>query len=290
MSRITINRDSCERCGRCASTCPSGVLVQQNENIFPDLVHEELCISCGHCVAICHKDAINHPDYLPGSVYLVDRERLPSFDQTAELLRTRRSIRAFKDQSVAKTLIERIIDGARYAPSGHNSQSSEFVVVQDKDTLKRIAALTVAYLSKTKKQLGNPLLRRMLLMVAKDEIRGVLHLTGDFDRIVKDADEGRDSVLYNAPCLLLVHGARDTNFSEVNANLAVQNAMLACQSLGLGSFYAGYVASACKRDNSIPLLVSLPEGHQIFGALCLGHPKFRYSKWMARTAPKVQWL
>jgi nitroreductase/NAD-dependent dihydropyrimidine dehydrogenase PreA subunit len=290
MSRITISRDSCERCGRCASTCPAGVLVQQDTNAFPDLVHEELCISCGHCLAICHKDALSHPDFLAGSVNPVNREQLPSFVQTFELLRTRRSIRAFKDQPVEKALIESIIDGARYAPSGHNSQSSEYIVVQDRALLKQIAALTASYLAKTKKQLSNPVLRQMLLMVAQYEIKGALHLTGDFARIVKDAREGRDSILYNAPCLLLVHGDRGINFSEVNANLALQNAMLAGQSLGLGSFYAGYVVSACKRDDGIARLVSLPEGHQIFGALCLGHPKFSYSKWVARRAPKVQWL
>ncbi len=51
---------------------------------------------------------------------------------TAELqrfLRTRRSIRRFKQDPVSTTLIEQLLETATYAPSAHNNQPWRFVVV-----------------------------------------------------------------------------------------------------------------------------------------------------------------
>ena len=45
------------------------------------------------------------------------------------LLKTRRSIRKFKNQSVEKDKIQRLLDAAMEAPSGKNRQNWRFVVV-----------------------------------------------------------------------------------------------------------------------------------------------------------------
>ncbi|MEW6585477.1 MAG: nitroreductase family protein [Nitrospirota bacterium] len=289
MSKVTINRDLCEKCGTCVLSCPETVFIQKENKSIPDLIHEDLCVSCGHCVAICPKEAINHTDFPRDSVNPINRDILPSKEQIFESIKTRRSIRAFRDKPVEKDLIEQIIDGARYAPSGHNAQSTEFVVVQEKESLKTICELTHLFLSKTVKQLRNPLIKKFLLMVAKHEIEGALHLLDDFDRIVNEFNKGKDTILFSAPCALFFHADKSINFSDVNSSLAVQNAMLLCHSIGLGCFYAGYVVSACKRDSSIPRLLSIPNTHQIYGALAIGYPKFKYKKWIERRPAKIQW-
>jgi hypothetical protein len=65
--------------------------------------------------------------------------------------------------------------------------------------------------------------------------------------------------------------------------------MLLCHSLGLGCFYAGYVVSACKRDSSIPDLLSIPKKNQVYGALAMGYPKFKYKKWIERRPARIEW-
>ncbi|MBA4419465.1 MAG: nitroreductase, partial [Syntrophus sp. (in: bacteria)] len=190
---------------------------------------------------------------------------------------------------VEKAFIERIIDGARFAPTGHNAQSTEFVVVRNRETIKKISELTAHYFSKASKQLRNPLIKMMLLVVARNEIEGALHLMGDFDRILNEFQQGKDTILHNAPSILFFHGDRGTNLSDVNASLALQNAQLVCHSLGLGCFYAGYVAAACKRDNRIPGLLSIPKNHQVYGALAIGHPRFMYPNWIERRPPRIEW-
>lgn len=49
-----------------------------------------------------------------------------------ELVKNRRSIRRFKPDPIPDEYIEKIIEAARWAPSGYNSQPWEFVVVKDK--------------------------------------------------------------------------------------------------------------------------------------------------------------
>ena len=58
-----------------------------------------------------------------------------------EVLKTRRSIRQFKDKTIAKKDIELMIDAARLAPSANNVQPWEFIVVTDARMRRDIAAL-----------------------------------------------------------------------------------------------------------------------------------------------------
>lgn len=290
MSKIIINPDLCKKCSTCVQSCPETIFVKEEKDSIPEFTHVELCLSCGHCVAICPQGAISHGDFPSGSIKAVNQEILPFSEQIIEMVRTRRSIREFMDKPVEKELIEKIIDGAHFAPSDHNVQSTEFVVVQNKEVLDKIVELTVSYLAKTLKQFHNPLIRRLLLIVAKNEVEGALHLQPDLDRVVNEVLNGKDTVLFNAPALLLFHADKNINRSDVNASLALANASLVIQGLGLGSFYAGYLVSACKRDNSIPNLLSIPTKNQIYGALALGYPKFKYKNWIERRPPKIKWI
>jgi nitroreductase len=49
-----------------------------------------------------------------------------------ELARSRRSIRRFRSEPVPDDYVDKIIEAARWAPSGFNSQPWEFIVIKDK--------------------------------------------------------------------------------------------------------------------------------------------------------------
>lgn len=61
--------------------------------------------------------------------------------ENLELLRFRRSVRAFQNKSIPKNQLEEIIDVARFAPTARNVQPWEFVVVTDKLKLNALANL-----------------------------------------------------------------------------------------------------------------------------------------------------
>jgi nitroreductase len=61
--------------------------------------------------------------------------------EAIELLRLRRSIRAFENRPIDRDLLEKIIDAGRFAPTARNVQPWEFVVVTESRTLKAISEL-----------------------------------------------------------------------------------------------------------------------------------------------------
>ena len=58
-----------------------------------------------------------------------------------ELIKTRRSVRSFKDQEVPKEKLERILEAAIWAPSGMNQQNWRFFVVtgEEKERLLEVS-------------------------------------------------------------------------------------------------------------------------------------------------------
>ena len=67
---------------------------------------------------------------------------------TFENIMTRRSTRKYLDQSVSQELLEKIIETGRYAPSGGNSQSNHFLVVQNKQIIDHLVKMVEKTFSK----------------------------------------------------------------------------------------------------------------------------------------------
>jgi nitroreductase len=63
-------------------------------------------------------------------------------NQILEMLKERRSIRAYTSQPVAREVLEDIVDFGRLAATAMNEQPWEFVVVTDKAMLSRLPELT----------------------------------------------------------------------------------------------------------------------------------------------------
>lgn len=58
-----------------------------------------------------------------------------------DALKKRRSIREFKDKSIPKDILEKLVDTARLAPTARNVQPWEFVVITDRAILKKIGEI-----------------------------------------------------------------------------------------------------------------------------------------------------
>jgi len=68
-----------------------------------------------------------------------------TYEQLLELVQSRRSIRRFKSDPVPEELITKMVDVARWAPSGFNMQPWEFVVVQKEELRKKIVEYIAPY-------------------------------------------------------------------------------------------------------------------------------------------------
>ncbi len=56
-----------------------------------------------------------------------------------EIIKTRRSVRDYKEDPVSDEDIKFLIDCARYAPSGSNMQPWSFLVIQNKEVIHKLS-------------------------------------------------------------------------------------------------------------------------------------------------------
>lgn len=289
MSIVVIDPERCRKDGLCASICQK-VLSWEGKGSVPEVAHVGSCNSCGHCVLICPSGAIRQIDCPPEGIHPVQPNLMPSYEQVREMIVSRRSTRTFKKRPVEKEIVEKVIDGARFAPSAKNSQSTGFIVVQDKTLLSAIASSTAEWLGKAAKKLKNPVWRKLYLMRESQDAEAVARWVGQFELILEKMRRDIDLVLFEAPALLLFHADSTIRFANENANLALQNATFVASSLGLGNFYTGYVVLACNNDKTIPKLLELPGKHKIYAGLALGYPEITFSRWIDRNPANITWM
>ncbi|MCX5710444.1 MAG: nitroreductase family protein [Candidatus Omnitrophica bacterium] len=60
---------------------------------------------------------------------------------TFEAIKTRRSVRVFKDKAIPNDILEKLVDAGRFAATARNVQPWKFVIVTDKVTLRKLAEL-----------------------------------------------------------------------------------------------------------------------------------------------------
>ncbi len=255
-------------------------------------MNEGICRNCGHCVAICPVSAIRHPNYAPDRIRSLEGMARPTVDQLEALLRYRRSVRLFKDEPVDRTVIERIISLACLAPSAQNSQSTEFIVVQDRRVLDDITRYTAESAGKVARRLGiSPLpVRKIMKNVIGHQYYWLRDMQAAFKRAEERYEEGEDVILHRAPAVIFFHACPKKTMPDVNAQLAIENASLACVALGLGSYYCGFVTQIAGHDKRIGEAIKLPSNHRIYGVLAIGHPAKTFSNWIERTPRSVSWI
>jgi nitroreductase/NAD-dependent dihydropyrimidine dehydrogenase PreA subunit len=298
MFEVTIDSERCKKDGLCAMICPVAVIQQDEKVTVPKISDERKvnCIACGQCMAICRQGAISHSEFPATTIQAIPFEQMPTQEQVLTLLKTRRSIRAFRDKPLAKDTIETIIEGARFAPSGHNSQSTEFLVVQDRAVLNEVSATVIAYLKFEIKRFSNPLFRAMALAANRDSAESGLGELPGFQRKVQMFESGADPILNGAPVLLAFHARRTVGFGDVNAQLALQNASLVAHALGIGHYYTGWVLAPCRApmartwNRRIPSLLGIPPDNNLYGALALGYPIPRFKNMIERKPPQIRWV
>ena len=273
MGFLTVDPDKCAKDGICAAECPVSVIKMKSRKEVPSALDgaESLCINCGHCVAVCPHGALSLDKMRTEECPPIQSELLPGPDQVEHLLLSRRSIRSFKDEPVDWDTLARLIDIARYAPSGHNAQPVHWLVIEDKDEVRRLAGLVVDWM------------RHALTHNAG--LANSLRL----DQVVQSWESGRDLVCREAPHVILAHAAKTAITAQAACTIALTYLELAAFSLGLGACWAGYLGAAAAGFPPLIQALDLPEGHQVFGAMLVGHPRYHYHRIPRRNKPAVTW-
>jgi nitroreductase/NAD-dependent dihydropyrimidine dehydrogenase PreA subunit len=268
---ITIHPETCNRDGICVAVCPVGILEIKEGVPAPIEGADELCIRCGHCVAICPTASLTHIDVPLEGCKPIVKELGITAEQTVQFLRSRRSIRRYKDKPVDQAELKRLIEIARYAPSGHNLQPVEWLVLGEKAELRRLSGIVVDWMR--------------WMLANKPDLAASMHL----ERTVARFENGYDVVLRGAPAVIVAHAHKENRVAPAACIIAMTYLELAATSTGLGACWAGYFNTAAATFPPMQAALNLPEDHQPFGSMMVGYSQYRYQRMPSRNEPKITW-
>jgi nitroreductase len=162
------------------------------------------------------------------------------FDDILDVITSRKSIRRYKPDPVPDEMIDRILESARWAPTGENYQPWRFVVIRDQETRNKIGDLA---------KVGSG--SRMTAWYCMGHMQERFTAIEDPEkraRVLRFMYSGEVSEFAKvAPVVIAVLGSLQEGSVDVPYDLsaAVENMLLEAHSLGLGGCWVhGPVASS----------------------------------------------
>ncbi len=274
MGTLRIDAKKCRGDGFCVAICPGRLLKWNEDSTVPVHIPEahSLCIDCYHCVASCPHGALTIGEVDAASCLPLEEHPAISLAQTAQFLRSRRSIRAYGEQMVDKELLSALIKLASHAPAGHNRRVIRWTVVHDPDEVQRLSGLVVDWA------------REML--IRQPEMAKMLHM----NRLVKGWEAGIDTINRHAPHLAIVHASGKNRLAQSSAYIALTYLELAAHAQGIGTCWAGYFGMAAEAWEPLQKALPFKEGDAVYGAMMLGYPRFSYYRLPPRPTPEIKFI
>ena len=202
-----------------------------------------------------------------------------------DLIESRRSMRAPFDpqRPIARDDLARILGAARWAPTAHNMQNFEVVVVEDPRVMDRIRAIrrppSEAFIRENYEQLS---FSEEELREKKTGIMGTMFPPAwrdpDFrlDAFTPEELEAMSRPMPDAPVLLVVtyDPSRRAPASEgdflgaISLGCVMQNLWLEAASLGIGM----HVVSSLSSDPEVKTILGIPDDRSVAFSCRLGYP------------------
>ena len=133
-----------------------------------------------------------------------------------EFIKSRRSTRKFMNKAVLEQMIAQVVEAGRYAPSGGNSQSTHFIVIENKEVLDKLADLAMKEFAK--------------MEVTPDTYKSLANS-------INASKKGNYVFHYSCPVLIVTANKKDYGNNIADCACALENMMLMANSLDLGSVW-----------------------------------------------------
>lgn len=305
MGKITIDEEKCQGCGLCVLNCVTRAW-EMGDNNVPYLKEEYSCLSCYNCVVACPEGAMSivapyHvdngfwktlPHLLPAKPPLEpkDEDGNPTeYTAVERAILERRSVRNYKDKPVPDTLIRRVIEAGRFAPSSGNCQPWKFIVIKDKvmiDEMDVIIAEAIAGVHNM--YMDDEMVKGFEHMVAGNPTPPAdpRMIIGGFGPIA------RKEVLpsLGAPAVIMIAGdMRSIAGPFLQVGICGQNMCLAANAMGIRSCWVGFYA-ILEQFPEMKQKLGLEPPWTIISSIVLGYPKFKQDGMVAREYRPVTWF
>jgi nitroreductase/NAD-dependent dihydropyrimidine dehydrogenase PreA subunit len=294
----TILAGACTACGACVDVCWTHVLDRRTNaagavEIYQRPERAASCRQCGHCMAVCPRQAI----HIEGLEWDQDFLPLPKppirLDDFSDLIAGRRAVRAYRQTPVPRPVLESLLEAIRWAPMSYAPPKLSITVIDDPQILVAAKPLMAKcyriLLQKISDPFVRPFVRRSL---PADEYTALTeHLLPTLPYRVREAESNSwDSFLRDAPAAILFHAPRDAGGVASDAVIALTYGLLAAHATGLGACGIGLIPPAVNRIPELRRLFQIPEGHEVATAMILGYPKYQYRRGIRRSFPAIRFL
>lgn len=161
-----------------------------------------------------------------------------------EVIKQRRSIRAFKNEQISDEQLQTILQAALLAPSAMNQQKWHFSVVQDQGLLAEMVA------------------------IIKDSI-----MKSDNEFLKSRASNPNYHSFHHAPTVIMISGDEKAPWIDIDCAMAALNIALAAEALGLGSCIIGSAGPVFVSEQAARFKekLGMPEGYKHVIAVSLGY-------------------
>ncbi len=194
---------------------------------------------------------------------------------TLEAIKSRRSTRKFKKDPLPREIVEEIVEAGRYAPSGGNSQTTHFLVIQKKEVLEKLGTLAREAFAK--------------MEVTADTYRSLANS-------INASKKGTYVFHYNAPTLILTANQKDYGNNMADCVCALENMMIAANALNIGSCYINQLNWLNEDPTILAYLKTfgLEENERVYASLAIGYADTESGepvrKLLPRTGNKVTYI
>jgi nitroreductase len=166
-----------------------------------------------------------------------------------ELFIKRRSVRKYRDRNVPVEVIRELINESTLAPNAGNEQPWKFIIVNDKELLKRIS-------DESKKNI--------LARIASN--------SNDYAKKYEGMLRNKAlNVFYNAPCLVMILGSSHLKNLYVDCALAASYFMMGATARGLATCWVNLGIEI--HDPRMIDELGIPEDCTIVAPIIVGYPE-----------------
>ncbi|UCD01590.1 MAG: nitroreductase family protein [Promethearchaeota archaeon] len=264
MPILGIDYEQCKNSKICLLTCPRYFRLDKEKGkvVFED--PQNLCNSCGRCIAMCPTDAILYEDMGDAFTFegVKDLSTLIPYDTMYKFMSGKRSIRGFKKKKVPRAIMEKVLNSMKYAPAGANIRTLECTIISDDVIIKKLSESV------------------MDAIIASNNPRYS-------ENLKKAKESGFDAIFYNAPHVLIIHSTNPND--SMNATIALTYGMLSAQSLGLGTCWIGLAHGVLISSEEIREEIAGIQG-RVWGVIIIGYPTQKFFRVPPRPPIKTKGL